>query len=812
MSAPVSYPTCFDHHLNDPQKTVVLVAPETVCRRLSRPGVLGFKAWLAGVVSQKKPVASRLERRFLVSQLLSSTPLDWTPSLMRSCQQLEAFLEDLQWANLEPDSLPERGGEWLQSYRSQLEESGLWDLPTAVSAAALHPEEFDWGDGEIVWVTMESLGPKLNHLLSKLRELGINIRLEMVSSVGAKKANQSRHLEDFEEALCSAVAWSGKSQSHSLVVTKAGQHCEWLQAASLALREPPWADGEGIDYVLAHTSTVEDAPLLNTALKILSLLEPHPLFRDWSQVLRSDSLSLPSEEAAILETRIRRRGHFRLSVDQAQKLAQSSKLPLMAGWLQRLLEWPVPASLKSPAAWSQVFRGVLEAAAWPKKLLCPGWRAQVSSVSESLQDLARLESPELTLRQALAWLQVALENSWESRLFRDTRLAVVDPELALWLRPERALLLEPDSLTERRDDGLSDWRPAKLRVRSRQAQWGRLGRLRALAEQVSEWTWSEPNLVSEGEDKSALSLLLWQSELDKRPSVTWESWKDNCPPVEDITNVRGGAKILSLQAKCPFRATAEIRLQAKPLDKVALGLHAGARGELVHSCFEEFWKDRNGPQELSSMSSQELAPLLETAVSKALEDSAKRYPWELDSAKSDLEFQRLRRLLAEGVECDLGRSEFSIKELEEDYTFGDFGFPIRLRVDRIDRLPDGRLLVLDYKTGRPSLAAWDGERPEEPQLPLYCLALGDEVAGLAFFRLRPKEVALLGFAPDKDSGMKRLTHEQWKEKCQSWKQILGALANDFKTGFAEVDPKNFPSTCRHCGLQTLCRVSELRRR
>jgi hypothetical protein len=34
------------------------------------------------------------------------------------------------------------------------------------------------------------------------------------------------------------------------------------------------------------------------------------------------------------------------------------------------------------------------------------------------------------------------------------------------------------------------------------------------------------------------------------------------------------------------------------------------------------------------------------------------------------------------------------------------------------------------------------------------------------------------------------------------------LARDFLAGRADVDPLDPEKTCRHCGLQTLCRIAE----
>ena len=50
---------------------------------------------------------------------------------------------------------------------------------------------------------------------------------------------------------------------------------------------------------------------------------------------------------------------------------------------------------------------------------------------------------------------------------------------------------------------------------------------------------------------------------------------------------------------------------------------------------------------------------------------------------------------------------------------------------------------------------------------------------------------------------------EFEEQLAEWKRVLGALAEKFLAGLAEVDPK--PGACDNCGLTALCRVRELER-
>jgi hypothetical protein len=137
--------------------------------------------------------------------------------------------------------------------------------------------------------------------------------------------------------------------------------------------------------------------------------------------------------------------------------------------------------------------------------------------------------------------------------------------------------------------------------------------------------------------------------------------------------------------------------------------------------------------------------------------------------------------------------------------------------DRVDRLADGTHAVIDYKTGNPSPGHWFGERPEEPQLPLYACFGAHEVAAVAFARLRANECEFKGvaagdgiapgiqpFAPAEASR----DFQSWDDLFEHWRRVLTKLAGDYRAGIAVVDPRDGTGTCRHCDAGPLCRIHE----
>ena len=48
--------------------------------------------------------------------------------------------------------------------------------------------------------------------------------------------------------------------------------------------------------------------------------------------------------------------------------------------------------------------------------------------------------------------------------------------------------------------------------------------------------------------------------------------------------------------------------------------------------------------------------------------------------------------------------------------------------------------------------------------------------------------------------------ESLEAQVSEWREVLTALAEDFHSGEARVDPKQYPQTCAHCEQRLLCRL------
>lgn len=296
-----------------------------------------------------------------------------------------------------------------------------------------------------------------------------------------------------------------------------------------------------------------------------------------------------------------------------------------------------------------------------------------------------------------------------------------------------------------------------------------------------------------------------------------ETLRDECGPPLAAARAVGGTAILKDQALCPFRAFARHRLAARGLEQPEPGLDAVTRGSLLHRLLECFWRATGDQATLLALGEEELDGRIATAVETVL---GERFGEEAQAPLCRIEGKRLRALAREWLETEKGRSPFSVHGLEEKHQVVCGPLTIDTRIDRLDLLPDGGRLILDYKTGRVDLDDLLGERLLEPQLPVYAgEAAGVPPRAVAFARVRRGDCLFKGVAAADDllpkisafagsKAARKAGLDDWPGLLERWRTQLADLGGEFARGWAAVAPVSAKKACQFCDLAAFCRIAE----
>jgi probable DNA repair protein len=278
---------------------------------------------------------------------------------------------------------------------------------------------------------------------------------------------------------------------------------------------------------------------------------------------------------------------------------------------------------------------------------------------------------------------------------------------------------------------------------------------------------------------------------------------DAGPAVAADEKVRGGAYTVQKQHVEPFRAFVEGRLGVRRADPFSNGLSASQRGEITHSALHNLLSEKPSQQQLMTWTPEDRIRRAGAAIDAALAPH-QRYADAVLQRLMSIERARLQQLLQNFIDAELKRPPFEVASLEESIELDRRGVRLGLRVDRIDTLADGRLVIIDYKTGQPaSFRNRDGHLTEV-QLVVYALAIEGDIGGIAYVNLDSRRIhtkaAGAGWGVDEQG---------WEETLTAWREVVdvairGLAAGDLRINLLQTTTESRP-------LAILSRSEEQRR-
>jgi probable DNA repair protein len=594
-------------------------------------------------------------------------------------------------------------------------------------------------------------------------------------------------------------------------------------------------------YELAAARTLSERPVVAAALEWLAAFCRDTDLAACSALLRNPFCRGVDAEAsarAALDAWIRRNETPDLSLARLAEHAARRHCPQTAALLQAGLgtvqRWP---HRSLPSVWSKSFFGLLQEIGWPGEGLDSVEHQARQRWQELFGDFGGHDDVLGTVGagQALGLLRDLADSTlFEPQEIR-APLLVIDQETcagmsfdAVWVCGLDATQwpppASPDPFLPRSWQARRNVPGATAEIAAAQAR-RTLDRLRGCAPEV---ILSVPLF----EDEAPLLPSALLADIDSMPLPgLWASptlariafagrlplavtTDGTMPVLAQGERATGGAKALELQAACPFRASAEQRLGARALEEPSLGLDAASRGNLVHDVFARLWSDVPSSRAMAELPEAERLARLQAAIAAELAPM-RRHANGVLLRLLDIEARWLETRALELLDCDLARPAFDVESIEAPHTVQIGGLELHLRLDRVDRLADGTLAVIDYKTGGDAEPkSWLDERPKLPQLPLYVEAVGAErVSAVAFGKVRAGSTGYAGLARDPlafpGCSATPKGYASWDVLLAEWHRRLETLAREYAAGDARLapDPRH---ACRYCHLPSLCRIGDTR--
>ena len=310
--------------------------------------------------------------------------------------------------------------------------------------------------------------------------------------------------------------------------------------------------------------------------------------------------------------------------------------------------------------------------------------------------------------------------------------------------------------------------------------------------------------------------LLARSEPVTQPH--WRRLAERAPPFERVADEQApvfespermrGVATLRAQSRCAFRGFAETRLATARLERPVPGFNQRERGEMLHHALESIWRELKTSAALQAIAPHQRQELVRTSVHRALLRQCQRR--DPGARWRRREAPRLESLLGRWLDVELVREPFEVEGLEDGaHRARHGGLEFEVRIDRVDRLIAGGRVLIDYKTGMAS-ADWRGERPDNPQLPIYALLRPAELVAVAYGKVNAAECCFVAETARGGVFKPRARASQlegapdFASLVALWRSASSASRHSSHAAMREVAPTL--RACASCDLQALCRV------
>ena len=684
----------------------------------------------------------------------------------------------------------------------------------------------------------DSLVPQATQLLDAMRASGT--RIDEKPAAEADSTAFVHAYENSEAELRAAGSWARRQLSENpdqVIAIVATQLEQKADVYARMIREglaPGWQIGGARHEAAVNVSygrKMTEYPAVAIALLALRWLQDDLTSRDVSALLRTSMIG-QSETCGrhLLELYLRELPDRQWSPEMLiGAIGDRGNAEDARDWLARVesinrLRSKLPRRAQ-PSEWVVLIDAALTELNWPGAKALDSFAYQlVNRWRELLNEFARLRlvSPTMTFAEVFGRLStmatetifqaesdgslVQLLGPLEAAGMRFDQLWVAGLTAANWPAAGRPSFLISRRL--QRQFGMPDADPQDTLDYTRRV----LKRLVASADSV---VCSYP--LTDGDAEQTESGLLADLGMHSKPGPADPGWyavelmqankpivraNDRVPAVTEDERISGGAGTIQRQLTDPFSAFVSGRLGVRYLPGITTGLAASLRGNLIHDALHDLYVNRPAQSDIAAWSDSDLSALTKKALQKAFARH-ERHADEVLQEILGLERKRIARLIRQVVNLDLERNKFSIADVEVSLQAVIGGLTLRLRVDRIDKVQDGEIVILDYKSGMHRKFLGRDRMPNDIQLVVYSCAIDEPVAGLGLVNVDSRSI-------DIDGAGKDLTPDlDWAGALPQWQDEVANAASEIRRGDVRIGYAKDTEKSRPYGL--LSRISELRR-
>ena len=738
--------------------------------------------------------------------------------------------------------------DWLKDYRAQLRRNGYIDSEFLPEEIVRHlSKEHKRETGKVIFAGFDEWPPQNEYLIGSLQRLGWDIRVLSHDPEKISTKVVRREFETVDEEIEQCACWARSiieqnSQEHYVGVVVPSiteQHTKIRRTFSAILNPSAVLDqrqDNKMSYHITLGTELSQTPIVVDAMNLLELIKSQVEVPVMCSVIQSDRLKGWDEESALRSNFARELFTLRVditSIDDTlaimasrflkgselyrtlhvarERLSQTPQTADFGYWAKFITDWLrlfqansregrsfSDIEWRAHAQWGKLVEGLAELGFLSRKVRIEEVIAQLRRITQNSNFQSRALRVPIQVGGMVALLGQRFTHLWIMGMNKDAIPGASRPNQFIPVPVQKKYCISqatPQLAYEQCEKRLHRLvNSADITVMSY-----------ARSDLDAEY---EPSLMLEKysnnslQDISITNYITYTNKIVSQDDELEEFTESNAGMVSDSELRVVGTGLFRDQSQCPFKAFAHYRLKAENPRVPSIGVGPLEHGSLVHSLLEYLFRKYTRKEVLERVEDDNFRAELVNLSRTYLGDMCRIHMLSVNEEAFENGVDRSVDTVIDWVqnnEIKLSMHEVYATEIKLESEIN--GLPIRIHIDRVDRLYhddplDFEYVVIDYKTGYCNVNDLKGYRPSEPQLLVYGCAVEMElmtpVGHVAFAGLKKGSKGFDCVLFDE------LDLEQDPE------ELCNRLADEFLKGCARVDP--IRRACDYCDLSSLCRI------
>ncbi len=245
----------------------------------------------------------------------------------------------------------------------------------------------------------------------------------------------------------------------------------------------------------------------------------------------------------------------------------------------------------------------------------------------------------------------------------------------------------------------------------------------------------EDDYFSDGDDPG---WFYGHSQETKENIITIE---EALPKVENLEKLKGGTSTIQLYSQDPFSSFAKGRLKIVQPIEYSYGLTPLMRGTLIHNAIATLFSERPSSSDLKQWTKDQKNKNVSIAIDSSFKKIADYFKGRLAESIKLYEKKKSENILNNLIDFFVEQSDHTIHSVEENMNFTHANLLLSLKVDRINMSLDGKLHIIDFKTGKKIKILDNKGNIKSSQLFTYAAAIKTNIESISYIFLSQDEIS-----------------------------------------------------------------------